>query len=92
MEQIPKAMMEKSTADSSCPNTLPKETQEQKRNGRSHGLKMFLNLEWCYKNFVSNCFWAQDLTLYKGSLAQKLLHLLRPNTLQHMEFLSFVRK
>jgi len=58
MEQIPKSVMEKSTADSSRPNTLLKESQEQKRNKRSHVLKMFLNLEWSYKNFVSNGFWA----------------------------------
>jgi len=50
--------MEKSTADSGRPNTLLKESQEQKRNKRSHVLKMFLNLEWSYKNFVSNGFWA----------------------------------
>jgi len=58
MEQIPKSVMEKSTADSGRPNTLLKESQEQKRNKRSHVLKMFLNLEWSYKNFVSNGFWA----------------------------------
>lgn len=50
--------MEKSTADSGRPNTLLKESQEQKRNKRSHILKMFLNPEWSYKNVVSNGFWA----------------------------------